>query len=75
MSINIEAVEELIRKKFRNNKSWFAEEIEVDVSYLYSVLKGRKSNTSKKIIDGIIKCCKKYRLDYNDYIFFDVKCE
>lgn len=69
MSINIEAVEKLIKEKFRNNKAWFAEEIDVDVSYLYSVLNGRKRNTSKKIIDGIIKCCKKYDLDFNDYIF------
>ena len=69
MSINIEAVNELIRSKFRNNKSWFAEEIGVERSYLYSVLKRKKNNTSKKIIDGIIKYCKRYGLDYNVYIF------
>lgn len=75
MSINIEAVKELIKRKFRNNKSWFAEEIGVDTAYLYSVLTRNRKNTSKKIIDGIIKYCKKYGLDYNEYIFFDTRCE
>lgn len=75
MSINIEAVNELIRSKFRNNKSWFAEEIGVARSYLSLVLKRKKNNTSKKIIDGIIKYCKRYGLDYNEYIFFGIKCE
>lgn len=71
MSINIEAVKELIRSKFRNNKSWFAEEIGVEKSYLYSILKGKKSNRSQKAITGIISYCKRNGLTYTEYIFLD----
>ena len=69
LRINIKAVNELVREKFRGNKSWFAETIGVDPSYVNQVLNCRKIDHSPKIIKGILKYCKDNNLDSHKYIF------
>lgn len=68
MKINTEAVKDLIKEKFRNNKSWFAEVIGVDKSYLSQILNEKVNTSSFKVCNGIIDYCKKSNLDYNQYI-------
>ena len=70
MTINIENVNELIFQKFRNNKSFFADEIGVDRSYLSIILNGNGKENSPKVCNAIINFCKKNKLDYKKYIFF-----
>lgn len=71
MTINIEKVNELISQKFRNNKSFFADEIGVDRSYLSVILNGNGNENSPKVCNAIIHFCKKNKLDYKKYIFFN----
>ena len=68
MKINIMAVNELIRNNFRNNRTWFAEVIGVDRSYLSQVLNGKVNPSGFKICNGIISYCKENKLDYSVYI-------
>lgn len=70
MEINTKAVNDLIEEKYRGNKTWFAEELDVDRSYLSMILNGKKKKKdSKKIIDHLIIYCQKNHLDYKNYIF------
>lgn len=70
MKIKNEEVKKLIFNNFNGNMAAFAREIKVDYSYCNSVLNGKKSNTSKKMCEGIIKYCKLNNLNYQKYIFF-----
>lgn len=69
MNINIDKVKELIFKNFRNNKSFFADEIGVDRAYLSTILNGNGKEDSPKVCNGIINYCKKNNIDYKQYIF------
>lgn len=69
LRINIDAVKQLIKEKFRGNKSWFAETIGVDPSYLNQVLNHKKIDHSPKIVKGILKYCEDNNLDSKAYIF------
>lgn len=68
MKINITAVNELIKNNFRNNKTWFAEVIGVNNSYLSQILNGKVNTSSFKACNAIINYCKENDLDYNQYI-------
>nr|DAY63158.1 MAG TPA: ATP-dependent target DNA activator B [Caudoviricetes sp.] len=68
LKLNIEAVLELIKQNFRNNKAFFAETIGVDPSYLSSVLNSKAIDHSPKICNGIMKYCQDNNLDYREYI-------
>lgn len=70
MIINIEAINELIKTDFRNNKSYFADEIDVNRGYLSEILNGTGNQNSPKVCNAIIKFCKKREIDCNKYIFF-----
>lgn len=70
MKINVQAVKGLIKEKFRNNQTWFAEEIEIDAHYFNQILLGNKSATSPKACRGVINYCKKNNLEINDFIIF-----
>lgn len=70
MEVNVEAIQELINEKFRGNVSWFAEEIQVDKTYVASILNHKREAKSNKFIVGIINYCKKNNLDYESYIIF-----
>lgn len=70
MKINIEAVRKLILTNFAGKLTLFAKEIDVDYSYINSIMNGHKPAGSKKICDGLISYCKREKLDYNEYIFF-----
>ena len=71
MELNIEALLNLIKEKFRNNKTFFAETIGVDPSYLNSVLNKKAISHSPKICKGVIRYCKENKMDYKEYIFLD----
>ena len=69
MEVNIEAIAELIKERFRNNKTWFAEEMGINYSYLHLILNGKRKPTSDKFCNAIIQYCKNNNLDYRKYIF------
>ncbi len=68
MKIKREALKAHIKEKFRNNQTWFAEEIAVDRHYFNRVLNGREKATSPKICNNIIEYCKRNDLDYRSFI-------
>lgn len=70
MEINIEAVLQLIKERFRNNKTFFAETIEVDPSYLNSVLNKKAISHSPKICKGVKNYCEKNGLNSREYIIY-----
>lgn len=70
MEINIEAVLQLIKERFRNNKTFFAETIGVDPSYLNSVLNKKAISHSPKICKGVKNYCEKNGLNSREYIIY-----
>ncbi len=70
MKINVGAVKTLIKEKFRNNQTWFAEEISMDAHYLNQILLGNKKPSSPKACRGVIDYCKRNSLNISDYIIF-----
>lgn len=71
MKVNIQALQELIEKKYRGNQSFFAEEAKIDRSYLNQLLNGKINNNSPKICNSIIDYCEKNKLNYKIYIFLN----
>lgn len=71
MELNIVALKKLILERFRNNQSWFADEIGVNVSFLNEILNGRKGADSNKLCIAIILFCENNNLNFRDYIFLD----
>lgn len=67
--LNVDAVNTLIEEKFRGNKTWFAEEIGVDYSYVHQVLNKKAIDYSPKIIKGFLKYCEKNNINPKPYIF------
>lgn len=70
MRINQETVKRLIKEKFRNNQTWFAEEININPHYFNQIMLGNKKNSSPKACRGIIEYCKKNKLDISEFIIF-----
>lgn len=74
MELNIEAIKQLIKERFKNNKTWFAEEIGVDRSYISKILNEKTPAKGFKIINAIIHYCVEKNMNYMDYInFFGTK--
>ncbi len=71
MKINIQKLQELIEEKYRSNQTFFAEDADIDRSYLNQLLNGKITNSSPKICNAIINYCEKNKLDYREYIFLD----
>ena len=69
LRFNIDAVNKLIEEKFRGNKTWFAEEIGVDASYVNQVLNKKAIDHSPKMLKGFMKYCKEKNIDSKPYIF------
>ena len=66
---DVDALNILVKEKFRGNKTWFAEEIGVDGSYVNQVLHKKAIDHSPKMIKGFLKYCKNNNIDANKYIF------
>lgn len=70
MEANIDAINELIKDEYRGNQSWFAEELEINVSYLNELINKKKSPKSNKLCLALIKYCEKRKKNYKKYIIF-----
>lgn len=70
MKVNIKKVKELIEENFEGKMSLLAKELEIDYSYINSIMNYKRSAGSKKMCDKLIIYCKENGLDYNKYIFF-----
>lgn len=68
MKVNIIAVNEFIKKNYRNNKTWFAEVIGINTSYLNQILNGKVSASSFKMCNAIVEYCRENNLDFNEFI-------
>lgn len=75
ISLNRNFIKKFVYEKYRNNLSWFAEEIGVDRSYLALALND-EDNTKRysSIIVSILAFCKIKKLDYTKFIFFNPIC-
>ncbi len=69
MEVNIENLKKLIKEKFKNNKTRFAETLGISREYISKLLNGREDKTSAKICNAIILYCESNNLDYRKYIF------
>lgn len=66
---DVDALNNLVNENFRGNKSWFAEEIGVDTSYVNQVLNKKAIDHSPKMLKGFIRYCKNNNIDAKKYIF------
>lgn len=71
MKVNIPNLLKLIEEKYRGNQSFFAEDAEIDRSYLNLLMNGKIESSSPKICNSIIRYCENNNLDYRDYIFLE----
>lgn len=71
MKANIEEIKKIIKKNFRNNISWFAEEIEMDTSYVNRILNNPQKCKSDKFCNSVIKYFELRGEDFKKYIFLD----
>lgn len=71
MRVNIEAVKQLINAKFRGNKTWFAEAIKMDATYVTNILNNPEKSGSDKFCNSLIKFCELNNLDFKKYIFLE----
>lgn len=69
MRINIEAILELIKDKYRNNKTFFAEVIGVERGYFNLVMNKKRTDRSPIICNAILVYCKNNNLDASKYLF------
>lgn len=69
MKINIEAIKELIKERFRDNQAYFADEIGISREYVNRLLNGKIHSNSDKLCNSIIKYCELNNLDFRKYIF------
>lgn len=69
MKVNIEAVKKLIKERFRDNTSWFAEEIGMDATYVSTLLNNPAKSKSDKFCNSLIKFCELNNLNFREYIF------
>lgn len=66
---DVDALNTLVAEKFRGNKTWFAETIGVDPSYVNQVLNKKAINHSPKMLKGFFSYCQKNNINPNKYIF------
>lgn len=71
MKLNVEKVNELIKRKFNNNQTLFAKEISADRTHLNRVLRSNGNGAGAVICGGIIRYCEENNLNYKDYIFLE----
>ena len=75
ISLNKNFIKQFVYEKYRNNLSWFAEEIGVDRSYLSIALNDEdNSKRYSSIIVAILAFCEIKKLDYTKFIFFNPIC-
>lgn len=68
MEVDVDKTKELIKLKFHDNISYFAEEIGVNREYVSAILNGRKTKESPKVCNAIIKYCELNNLNYKEYV-------
>ena len=73
MELNLEAIKELVKDRFRGKLTYLANELDIDYSYLNQVINGKRSPTSKKICNKVIKYCINNGLDYQKYVFVPLR--
>lgn len=70
MEINIGALEKLLRDKFNNNQTIFAQEMGIDRTHVNKVFKNNGKGAGAMFCGAIIKYCNDNNLDYREYIIF-----
>lgn len=71
MEVNIEALEELLEKKFNGNQTAFAENLGLERTHVNKVFKNKGKGAGAIFCGAIIKYCNNNRLDYQKYIFLN----
>ncbi len=70
MEINIEALSNLLKEKFNNNQTVFAQEVGIDRTHVNKVFKNNGKGAGAMFCGAIIKYCNENNLNYKDYIIF-----
>lgn len=71
MSPNMEALNELLKTRFKNNQSKMAREFGVERTHLNKVFRSNGKGAGTNICGAIIKYCSENNLKIEDYIFFN----
>lgn len=71
MEINIQALEELLKKEFQGNQTAFAEATGLERTHVNKVFKNNGKGAGAIFCGAIIKYCNTNNLDYQKYIFLN----
>ena len=75
MEVNISALEKLLFDKFENNQTLFAKKLGIERSHVNKVFKNKGKGAGAIFCGAVIKYCNENNLNYQNYIFFNNKCE
>lgn len=70
MEINIEELGKLLKERFNNNQTTFAQEMGIDRTHVNKVFKNKGKGAGALFCGAIIKYCNDNNLDYRNYIIF-----
>ena len=68
MEAKIGSIKELIKVKFHDNNSYFAEEIGIRREYVSAILNEKTPADSPKFCNAVIAYCERNNLDYKEYV-------
>lgn len=70
MEVNIENLAKLLKEKFNNNQTIFAQEMGLERTHVNKVFKNDGKGAGATFCGAIIKYCNNNKLDYKDFIIF-----
>lgn len=70
MEVNIKELKNLLKERFNNNQTLFAQELGVDRTHVNKVFKNNGKGAGAMFCGAIINYCNNNDLDYKEYIIF-----
>lgn len=71
MKINVEEVINLIKDKFNNNQTLFAQTLGIERTHVNKVLRNNGRGAGALFCGALIKYCNENGMNYENYIFLD----
>ena len=71
MEVNIEKLKELLKVRFNNNQTLFAEKLGIERTHVNKVFKSNGKGAGAGFCGAIIKYCNENKLNYEEYIFLN----
>lgn len=68
MKVNIEELDKLLKEKFNNNQTLFAQEMGIERTHVNKVFKNKGEGAGATFCGAIIRYCDSNKINYKKYI-------